>query len=59
MRILRCCGSQADARVATLSDQEIAKLAGKIDQMPAGQGVEAILIIALLVLLIVFIAKMI
>jgi hypothetical protein len=50
---------EADARVATLSDQEIAKLAGKIDQLPAGQGVEAILIIALLVLLIVFIAKMI
>ena len=43
--------------MAMLSDQEIAKIAGKIDQMPAGQGIEAILIIALLVLLIVFIAK--
>ena len=43
---------EADARVATLSDEEIAKLAGKIDQMPAGQGV-AILVIALLVLMVI------
>jgi hypothetical protein len=49
---------EADARVATLSDQEISKLAGQIDQMPAGQGVEGILVIALLVLLIILIAKM-
>lgn len=49
---------EADARVATLSDQEIAKIAGQIDQMPAGQGVEGILILALLVLLIILIAKM-
>jgi hypothetical protein len=49
---------EADARVATLSDQEIAKIAGQIDQMPAGQGVEAILVIALLVLLIILVAKM-
>jgi hypothetical protein len=44
--------------VATLSDQEIAKIAGQIDQMPAGQGIEAILVIALLVLLIILVAKM-
>ena len=43
---------EADARVATLSDEEIAKLAGKIDQMPTGQGVPMILIIALLVLMV-------
>jgi hypothetical protein len=49
---------EADARVATLSDQEITKIAGQIDQMPAGQGVEAILVIALLVLLIILVAKM-
>jgi Family of unknown function (DUF6627) len=49
---------EADARVATLSDQEIAKIAGQIDQMPAGQGIEAILFIALLVLLIILVAKM-
>jgi hypothetical protein len=49
---------EADARVATLSDQEIAKIAGQIDQMPAGQGIEGILVIALLVLLIILVAKM-
>jgi hypothetical protein len=48
---------EAALRVATLSDQEIAKIAGKIDQMPAGQGIEALLIIVLLVLLIILIAK--
>lgn len=57
LAVLGVDGREADLRVAMLSDQEIAKIAGKIDQMPAGQGIEAILIIALLVVLIIFIAK--
>jgi hypothetical protein len=31
--------AEAEARVASLSDQEIARIAGKIDGLPAGQGV--------------------
>jgi len=30
---------EAEARVASLSDQEVAQIAGKIDGLPAGQGV--------------------
>lgn len=36
---------EADARVAGLSDVEVAKLAGQVDQLPAGQGVVAVFII--------------
>ena len=44
---------EVDARVAALSDQEIARIAGKIDQMPAGQGaIEAVLGVALIVFLV-------
>jgi Family of unknown function (DUF6627) len=49
---------EANARVAALSDQEIAKIAGKIDQMPAGQGLELVLVVALIVLLVVLIARL-
>ncbi len=31
--------AEAEARVASLSDQEVAQIAGKIDGLPAGQGV--------------------
>jgi hypothetical protein len=41
---------EVDARVAALSDQEIARIAGKIDQMPAGQGAVAVVIIAALII---------
>ena len=51
-------GREAEARVAALSDQEIATIAGKIDQIPAGQGLGTILLITLIILLIVLIAKM-
>src|SRR5215831_14141369 len=44
---------EVDARVAALSDQEIARIAGKIDQMPVGQGaIEAVLGVALIVFLV-------
>jgi hypothetical protein len=36
---------EADARVASLSAAEVAKLAGRIDQVPAGTGVAAVFII--------------
>jgi hypothetical protein len=36
---------EADARVASLSDAEVAKLAGRIDQIPAGAGAAAVFII--------------
>jgi hypothetical protein len=36
---------EADARVASLSDAEVAKLAARIDQIPAGAGVAAVFII--------------
>lgn len=36
---------EADARVASLSDAEVAKLAARIDQAPAGAGVAAVFII--------------
>jgi Family of unknown function (DUF6627) len=44
---------EVDARVAALSDQEISKIAGKIDQMPAGQGWFGILIGAALIVFLV------
>jgi len=47
---------EVDQRVAALSDQEISKIAGKIDQMPAGQGVVgAILITALIVFIVLLV----
>src|SRR5262249_52106344 len=49
---------EADARVAALSDQEIVKIAGRIDQIPAGQGFEAALVVALIILLVVLIFKL-
>jgi Family of unknown function (DUF6627) len=44
---------EVDARVAALSDQEIAQIAGKIDQMPAGQGLAATLIVATVIIFLV------
>ncbi len=44
--------AEAQARVASLSDQEISQISGKLDTMPAGQGVLAIALIVVLVLLI-------
>jgi hypothetical protein len=47
---------EVDARVAALSDEEITRIAGKIDQMPAGQSpfgvVFTVVLIILLVLLV-------
>jgi hypothetical protein len=45
--------TEVDARVAVLSDQEIARIAGKIDQMPAGQGAVAVVVSAALIVFLV------
>jgi uncharacterized protein DUF6627 len=48
--------AEVDSRVAALSDEEITRIAGKIDQMPAGQSpfgvVFTVVLIILLVLLV-------
>ena len=38
--------AEVDPRVAALSDEEIARIPGKIDQMPAGQGAVEVVITA-------------
>lgn len=43
---------QAEQRVASLTDQELAELDGKLDQLPAGSGALAVIGIVFLVLLI-------
>jgi hypothetical protein len=41
--------SEAEARLAALTDQEVAEIAGKLDQLPAGEGVGGILVIIFVV----------
>ena len=41
--------AEAEARIAALTDQEVADIAGKLDQLPAGEGVGSILIIIFIV----------
>ena len=52
METLGISPAEAQARVASLSDQEISQISGKLDTMPAGQGVVGVLIVVVLVLLI-------
>jgi hypothetical protein len=40
---------EAEARLAALTDQEVADIAGKLDQLPAGEGVGGILVIIFVV----------
>lgn len=49
--------AEAEQRIASLSPAEIQSLAAKIDQAPAGAGVEGVLIIVILVILIIFLLK--
>ena len=44
---------EAIARVDSLSDEEIAMIAGKLDALPAGEGVGLVLVLLLVILLIV------
>lgn len=46
--------AEAAARVDGLTDAEVSRLAGRIDEMPAGQGVASAVIGALVLILIVF-----
>ena len=41
--------SEAEARLAALTDQEVSDIAGKLDQLPAGEGVGGILVIIFVV----------
>lgn len=45
--------AEAAARVATLSDVQVREIAGKIDQLPAGQSVVAAVLGAILVIFLV------
>jgi hypothetical protein len=45
--------AEAAARVATLSDAQVSEIAGKIEQLPAGQGVLAAVIGAILIIFLV------
>jgi hypothetical protein len=47
---------EAEARVAALSDEEIARIAGKIDQMPAGQSpIGVVFTVSLIILLVLLV----
>lgn len=41
--------AEADARLAALTDQEVADISGKLAQLPAGEGVGSILVIIFIV----------
>ncbi|MEZ5934700.1 MAG: PA2779 family protein [Alphaproteobacteria bacterium] len=41
--------AEAEARIAALTDQEIIDIAGKLDQLPAGEGAGGILIVLFIV----------
>lgn len=45
-------GNMARERVASLSDEEVARIAGKLDQMPAGGDILGVLFAVFIILLI-------
>lgn len=49
MLALGIAPAEAEARIAALTDQEIADIAGKLDELPAGEGVGTILIVLFVV----------
>jgi hypothetical protein len=38
LRLLGIAPQEAEARVAALSDEEVDKIAGRIDELPSGEG---------------------
>jgi hypothetical protein len=52
MESLGVSAEEAEARVAALSDDEVARISGKLDELPAGQGFGAVLGAAVLVFLV-------
>jgi hypothetical protein len=60
LRLLGIAPSEAEARVAALSNEEIDKIAGRIDELPAGQGaVGAVIGAAVLIFIILLITDLI
>ncbi|MDH3665204.1 MAG: PA2779 family protein [Alphaproteobacteria bacterium] len=49
MLALGVAPAEAEARIAALTDQEIADIAGRLDQLPAGEGLGTILIVLFIV----------
>lgn len=50
--------AEADARVAGLTDAEIAQIADRIDELPAGGVLGAVILVLVIVLLVVVILKL-
>ena len=48
---------EADARVATLTDSEIAQIDGQIEKLPAGGFLELVIAVLIIVLLVIVILK--
>lgn len=60
LKMLGIAPSEAEARVAALSDAEIDKIAGKIDELPSGQGaLGAIIGAAVLIFIVLLITDLI
>lgn len=55
MQALGVSPEEAKARVAALSDEEVMQIQGKIDSMPAGEGLGTVLGVALIVFLVLLI----
>ncbi|MDX1485528.1 MAG: PA2779 family protein [Alphaproteobacteria bacterium] len=53
LEMLGIAPKEAEARVAALSDEEIDRIAGHIDEMPAGQGAVGAIVGAALIIFIV------
>ena len=49
MIALGISSDEAEARLASLTDQEVVDIAGRLDQLPAGEGVGTILVIIFVV----------
>jgi Family of unknown function (DUF6627) len=49
---------EAKSRVASLSDEEIQQLAGRIDELPAGEGVEFVVGVILIIFLVLLITDL-
>jgi len=49
--------NEADARVATLTDSEIAQIDGQIEKLPAGGFLELVIAVLIIVLLVIVILK--
>ena len=50
--------TEAESRVASLSDEEIRKMAGRLDELPAGEGVGSIVGAMLIVFLVLLVTDL-